>query len=122
VRAFRKAVEVGIPIVGMLVVFGGVLLVSPTQLQLQMIVVLVGVLMIEAGVWGMTKAVLPNERQFVALREEGDRFIGLIRTLNEAKVDHLQQETDQTRTAVDAALEEMHDSVRTMGELAGREV
>jgi len=106
----------------MLVVFGGVLLVSPTQLQLQMIVVLVGVLMIEAGVWGMTKAVLPNERQFVALREEGDRFIGLIRTLNEAKVDHLQQETDQTRTAVDAALEEMHDSVRTMGELAGREV
>jgi hypothetical protein len=121
VRGFRKAVEISIPILGMIVVFGGVLFISPTELQLQMIVVLVGVLMIEAGVWGMTNAVLPNERQFVGLRAEGDRFIGLIRGLNEAKIAFMKEETDETRAAVQVAMEKMHESVRTMGDLAGQE-
>jgi Na+(H+)/acetate symporter ActP len=121
VRSFRKAVEISIPILGMIVVFGGVLFISPTQLQLQMIVVLAGVLMIEAGVWGLTGAVLPNERQFVALREEGDRFIGLIRNLNAAKVGMLREESEQTSAAVQEALDAMHDSVRIMGDLAGQD-
>jgi hypothetical protein len=120
VRGFRKAVEISIPIVGMLVVFGGVLLISPTRLQLQMIVVLVGVLMIEAGVWGMTKAILPNERQYVALRKEGDRFIGLIRKLNAAKVDFMRDDSDPNRTAVEVSRENMHASVDTMAEVAGQ--
>lgn len=120
-RRLRKTIEVGIPIVGMLVVFGGVLFISPTELQIQLLVVLIGVMMIEAGVWGMTKAVLPNERQFIALREEGDRFIGLIRSLNDAKIADNHDGTAETRRAVAAAMEEMHDSVRMMGELAGRE-
>lgn len=121
VRGYRKTVEIGLPILGMLVVFGGVIFVSPTELQIQLLVVLAGVMMIEAGVWGMTKAILPNERRFVALREEGNRFIGLIRILNAAKVIDLREGSDHTRRAVAVALEEMHDSVRTMGELAGQE-
>lgn len=120
-RGIRKAIEVGIPIVGMLVVFGGVLFISPTELQLQLLVVLIGVMMIEAGVWGMTKAILPNERQFVALRDEGDRFIVLMRALNEAKITDNLGSTDRTQAAVEAALEDMHASVRTMGVLAGQE-
>ena len=68
----------------------------------------------------MTKSVLPSERTYVRLREEGDRFIGLIRTLNEAKMEMIGEESEETLAAVDAALEAMHDSVRTMGELAGK--
>jgi len=120
-RGFRKAIEVAIPMVGMLIVFGGVLFVPPSELQTQLMVVLVGVLMIEAGVWGMTTAVLPSERRYVALREEGDRFIGLIRRLNEARIRDRIERTEESAAAVRSALDEMHASVEIMGEVAGEE-
>ena len=56
----------GLPILGMVVVFAGVLAVPPTDLRLQIMVVLGGVLILEAGVWGLTNHFLPNERQYVA--------------------------------------------------------
>jgi len=120
-RTFRKAIEIAIPMVGILVVFGGVLFVPPSALQTQLMVVLVGVLMIEAGVWGMTTAVLPSERRYQALRDEGDRFIGLIRKLNEARIRDRREGTEESAAAVQRVLDEMHGSVETMGEVAGRE-
>jgi hypothetical protein len=101
-------------------VFGGVLFVPPTSLQIQIIVVLVGVLILEAGVWGLTGQLLPNERTYVALREEGDHFISLIRNLNAAAVAR-KTGLEGGDQRFEEALSAMHASVDRMGGLAGEE-
>jgi len=73
-------------ILGVLVIFGGVLWVPSEGVQLQILVVMVGVLALEAGMWGLTQRLVPNERRFFELREEGDYLITLVRELNAAAV------------------------------------
>lgn len=103
----------------MAIVFAGVLFVPRSNLQLQIVVVLVGVLILEAGVWGLTGQLPPNERTFGALRSEGDHFVGLIRDLNRAATarEIREQGNDQR---FDEALAAMHQSVDRMGGLAGK--
>ena len=87
-RKFRRILDIGLPILGILVVFGAVLWpVISLRLQLQVLVVLVGILMIEAGVWKLTSPFLPSERKYNALRSEVDRFIDLVRALNSAALE-----------------------------------
>ncbi len=119
-RSLRRVVELGFPVLGMVIVFGGVLFVSPSNLQLQIIVVLVGVLMLEAGVWGLTSQILPNERTYTALRDEGDHFINLIRNLNTAAVGK-ESGSPGSDQRFDEAKAAMHVSVDRMAELAGEE-
>ena len=122
-RTIRKAVELGTPIVGMLTVFAAVLLIPPANLQVQLVTVLVGVLLIEAGVWGLTNPFLPNERQFLPLREEVDDFIDLVRQLNEAAIKRraVREGTNEAEAAFEATLADLHTSVRRMGQLAAVE-
>ena len=84
-RRIRRAAEIAMPVLGMGIIFGSVLF-GPRNLQLQVLLVLSGILILEAGVWGLTNGLLPNERRYSALREEGDHFLGLIRILNQAAV------------------------------------
>lgn len=119
-RRIRNALQLALPVLGMVVVFGGILMVPPTNLRLQLMVVLAGVLILEAGVWGLTDRILPSERQYGALREEGDRFIGLIRKLNVAAVSRNGGTAGGEATFQDA-LSVMHGSVDLMGEVAGEE-
>ncbi|RMH21880.1 MAG: hypothetical protein D6701_01920 [Gemmatimonadetes bacterium] len=118
-RTLRRTIEVGLPILGMVVVFGAVLAIPATRIQLQLLVVLLGVLMIEAGVWGLTAQVLPNERRYTALRAEVDGFIDLVRELNAAATDDAGAAERSPR--FEAALAKMHASVDRMAELAGQE-
>lgn len=122
-RTIRKAVELGTPIVGMITVFAAVLLIPPANLQVQLVTVLIGVLLIEAGVWGLTKPFLPNERQFLSLREEVDDFIDLVRLLNKAAVDRRihTEIAEGANGTFEEALADLHSSVRRMGQLAGVE-
>jgi hypothetical protein len=80
-RRIRRAIEIPMPFLGMGIIFGAVLF-RPNSLQLQVLWVLSGILILEAGIWGLTNGLLPNERRYSALREEGDHFLGLIRILN----------------------------------------
>lgn len=119
-RRLRKAIEFGLPIVGMLIVFGSLLFVPSNLLQIQVFVVLIGVLILEAGVWGLTTGILPNERRYISLREEGDHFLVLIRGLNQAAVEKNrkgQASTEEFREAVSL----MHASVERMASVAGDE-
>lgn len=122
-RTIRKAVELGTPILGMVTVFAAVLLIPPSNLQIQLVTVLVGVLLIEAGVWRLTNPFLPNERQFLPLREEVDDFIDLVRQLNKAAIDRNSNEegTEEADTMLEETLADLHSSVRRMGQLAGVE-
>ena len=118
-RVLRRAVVLGKPLVGMAIVLGGVLFVPRSNLQLQIVVVLVGVLILEAGVWGLTGQLLPNERTFGALRSEGEHFVGLIRDLNRAATAReIGEQGNDLR--FDEALAAMHQSVDRMGGLAGK--
>ncbi len=123
-RKIRRLIELGLPIIGMVVVFGAILL--PTinlDLQLQVVIALVGILMIEAGVWKLTSPFLPSERKYIALRGEVDRFIDLVRQLNSAvmKSGSESGESGESSSAVLETLDSMHASVEKMGTLAGRE-
>jgi hypothetical protein len=100
------------------IIFGSVLF-GPDSLQLQVLFVLSGVLVLEAGVWGITNGLLPNERYYLQLREEGDHFLGLIRILNEAAV--ARDNGDESDARFRDARAQMHASVERMAEVAGKQ-
>jgi len=106
----------------MVLVFTAILV--PTislNLQLQIIVVLVGLLILEAGVWRLTEKILPNERKYTALREEVDAFIDRIRVLNAQGGKLRAEETVAELEAFQNTISALHESVDRMAELAGRE-
>ena len=121
-RTLRRTVAVALPIVGMILVFLAILLPSISlDLQLQILVALAGILMIEAGVWGLTAKILPSERKFLALRAEVDDFIGLVRELNNRGVALRRSDTPETREGLDQATAACHASVDRMRDVAGKE-
>ena len=119
-RRFRKLIDVSIPIIGAVVVFLAVLLIPDFNLQERLVTVLIGILMIEAGVWKLTSPFLPSERRFVELRKEVDGFILLVRDLNEAGLEARASDTSGSWLRVRGVMDAMHGSVEHMGELAGK--
>lgn len=117
-RTLRQATDKGMPIVGVVVILAAVLFVR--ELRLQLAVVVVGLFLVEAGVWNLSQWLLPNDRQYVGLRAEGDHFILLIRRLNETAVQLKALDNDANRRAFEAAHEAMHESVDRMAQLAGK--
>jgi hypothetical protein len=114
-RKIRRLLEVALPVAGMGVIFGSVLY-GPSSLQLQVLFVLFGILILEAGVWGLANRLLPDERRYIALREEVDHFIVLVPQLNAAAVAKKAGTEDDSQYR--NLLEQMHASVKRMGEVA----
>ncbi len=108
-RKIRRVFDALLPLVGMGIIFSSALFGSPGSLQAQVIMLLVGVLVLEAGVWGLTGSILPNERHYPLLRDETDRFLGLVRALNAAAVErdegeggaHFEESLAEIRASVD---------------------
>lgn len=120
-RSLRKTVAFTLPVLGMVLVFVAILVPAINlNLQLQLGVVLAGLLVIEAGVWRLTAKILPNERQFLALRTEVDDFIGRVRVLNARAVKLRQADTEETRADFRETLDSLHASVDRMAEVAGK--
>jgi hypothetical protein len=117
-RVFRRLIDILVPLTGMGIVLGAVLFV--VQLRVQIVLVIVGILVIEAGIWKVANPLLPNERKFFGLREEGDQFIRLIRRLNRAALDVKAKDTLLNREVLDDLREEMIASVDRMFAVAGR--
>ncbi|MGW8265167.1 MAG: hypothetical protein ACWGSQ_02300 [Longimicrobiales bacterium] len=122
-RNLRKTLAIGLPILGTVLVFLAILMPSiALNLRLQILVVLIGLLIIEAGVWRLTAKVLPSERKFLALRMEVDGFIDRIRVLNAYAVNLRQSYSDTTREAFRETVDALHAAVDRMAEVAGKEV
>ncbi len=121
-RKIRRVIEIALPVAGMGIIFLAVLL-GPDSLQIQVLMVLLGILTLEAGVWGLASRLLPDERRYLGLREEVDRFIVLVPELNTAAVarqgDDVGAEHEQHYRDI---LEQLHNSVRRMGAVAGRDI
>lgn len=118
-RNMRRSVEALLTIVGILIVFGSVLFGNDVGIQIQFMMVLLGVLLMEVGVWGLSSKLIPNERRFTRLRGEGDHMLQLIRELNTAAIAKDRGEEDAKR--FQNTLANMHESVVRMSELAAQE-
>ena len=111
--------EAGLSVLGVLTIFAGLLLVPTEAVQVQIMVVLAGIMALEAGIWGLTQRFLPSDRHFLDLRVESDHFIDLVRDLNKTVIASERGEAD-----ADAQFKEvlalMHESVERLGEVAGK--
>ena len=103
----------------MLFIFVSVLTQYPENVQAQVGVMLIGVLLLEAGVWDLAPKILPDERCYFGLRKELDHMIELTRALNGAAI--AAGETRANDETFRDALARMHTSVDRMAELAGQE-
>lgn len=117
-RSIRRSIDISLTGLGIGVIFTAVFLGSFLTIQVQLPIALVGVLLMEAGVWGLSSKVFPNERRYISLRAEGDHIIKLIRQLNSAAIARDEGRDDGL---FQATLDEMHDSIKRMAELATRE-
>jgi len=117
-RILRQVIDTGLPIVGVCITLGAVLFLE--ALHARVAVVVLGLLMIETGVWKLAHQLLPSERQFHTLRTEGERFLLLIRHLNDAALALQDNDTPETRQAVADIRDMMHQSVERMAEVAGK--
>lgn len=119
VRKHRRIIDTALTGLGIGIIFTVVLLSDSLTLQVQMPLAILGVLLMEAGVWGMSNKFLPNERRFSGLREEGDRMLDLMRELCSAAVARDKGREDDQR--FHAAREKMHASVENMAAIASHD-
>jgi len=118
-RNLRRSIDIALTGLGIGIIFSAVILRGSLDVTAQLPLALIGVLFMEAGVWGLSTKLFPNERRYTKLREEGDAMINLIRELNSAAIAHSSGKEDAKR--FQATLQQMHDSVIRMSDLAGKE-
>jgi hypothetical protein len=102
---------------GVVIILGAVLFLS--EIRIQIAVVMVGLVLIEAGVWKIAHQLLPNDRHYHALRCEIDAFIALSRDLNEAALALKVEDTPENRHTFDEIREAMHRTVDQISDVAG---
>ena len=110
--------EAGLSLLGVLVILGAVLLIKPLRQQLA--VVVGGILLVEAGVWKLAHLVLPEQRQYHALRAEGDWFMGLVRQLNAAALAVKADDSPANRQEFDDIQAAMRQTIDRMAAVAGK--
>ncbi len=114
----RHAIDTGLPFVGVLVILSAVLFVR--GLRVQTPIVVLGILMLEAGIWKLAHQLLPSERTYLALRCEGDQFLGLLRQLNTAALAVQERDTPENHQAFGEVRDAMHQAVERMADVAGK--
>lgn len=59
-RIVRRILDIGLPLAGVVIILSAVLFLQ--EIRSQIAVVLVGIILIEAGVWKIAHQLLPNDR------------------------------------------------------------
>jgi hypothetical protein len=76
--------DIGLPLAGVVIILSAILFLQ--EIRSQISVVLIGIILIESGIWKISNRILPDDRKFFYLRSEIDTFIILYRQLNSAAV------------------------------------
>jgi len=84
----------------------------------RVLLVILGLLIMELGIWQVTAFMFPNQREFKPLRKETEYFLKLVRRLNRASV-AAERGSPNALLEIDRVHEEMHHSVDRMRRLAG---
>lgn len=119
-RKARRFLTFVVPAIGMALVIGAVLL--GESLAVQLFLVVAGLLLTEAGLWRLADPILPDERKYIALREETEHFTALVRQLNTAALALDSGDDSGSRFALDEVQRAMHQSVDRMIDFAGKTV
>lgn len=85
----------------------------------RVLVAVLGLLLMQVGIWQLTATLLPNEREYRPLRKETDYFLSLLRRMNRAAV-AAEGGSDYANAEVERLHAELHHSVDRMLRLAGR--
>lgn len=117
-RRWRRLLDPCVSALGILVILGAVLF--GQELRTQIVVTTCGIVLIEVGVWRLAQRLLPNQRQYYALRAEVDRFLQLVRHLNAAALARKAHDTPETHQALAQVHQEMQQAVERMVTLAGK--
>jgi hypothetical protein len=115
-RRIRGSFHLALTVAGSLLIVYAVL--SIEGMYDRMLVVALGIVLIEAGIWRVTQSLFPNERAFRPLRKETDYFITLVRRLNRAAVNAQRGSSSAVRDMTEVHAE-MYHSVDRMMKLAG---
>ena len=117
-RILRQSLDTVLPFLGVVVILSAVLFLP--ECRGQVAIVVLGMLLLEAGVWQLAHHVLPSERQYLALRYETDRFITLVRQLNAAALMVKAHDSPTHRHAFEDVRYAMQQTVARLCEVAGR--
>lgn len=110
-------IRILLAVVGMGVIFFGVVTSDDPQTQLALIII--GILLIQGGVWTLAQRLVGPKRQFYALRNEVTDFLGLVRNLNAAALEEGAAE-EAAAAERDRIVAEMHARIDRMVAAAGR--
>ncbi|MGH7469860.1 MAG: hypothetical protein ACRENP_18080 [Longimicrobiales bacterium] len=116
-RSIRRFTQVVLSVAGVATV--GYAVFAIDSLWDRSLVAALGLIVMELGIWQVTRAFFPNDREYKPLRHETDYFLKLVRRLNRAAL--LAESGSATaREELDQVEEAMHHSVERMRRLAGR--
>ena len=118
-RGFIRIGDVVLPIVGVLLIVATLL---PNMTPQAIGTIIIGTLLIQAGLSKMSHKFLPEERRFLALRAEGELFLTLMRSLNAVAVQLREDETGEARREFEEVRDAMYKSVERMTEFAGKTI
>ncbi len=118
-KNIRRSIDMCLTGLGIGIVFVSIILGTSLDIRAQLPIALVGVLFIEAGIWGLSAKLVPSQRKYTSLRDEGDHMLSLIRELNAAAIAKDRGTEDAKR--FQQTLEAMHASVVKMSEMASLE-
>jgi hypothetical protein len=116
-RTVRRLSQIFLTASGTGTVIYAVLRVEP--LRDRLLIAALGLIIMELGIWQITRVFFPNEREFKPLREETDYFLKLVRRLNASTV-RLSKGAEGVQADIDRLRDEMHHSVDRMCRLAGQ--
>jgi hypothetical protein len=87
--------------------------------RFQVVAVILGLLVYQTMLLGLFERYLPNERHYLALREETDRLLALVRDLNQAAIAAEAARMDRQRYLA-PIVRRMHETVDRLPTVAGR--
>ena len=117
-RVFQEVMNRGLAFAGVTVVLVAVG-VATSSVGLVAIVV-IGLLMIEVGIWRAKRQFSREKRRYHVLRAEVVQFLALVRQLHNASLQVEQHDTSDTRQARDEILNVMHGTMERVVEATGK--
>jgi len=116
-KAFTRTLDVILPILGVLIIVAALLPDLPSQ---SIGAIIIGTLLIQAGLSKLAHRFMPEERQFLALRAEGDLFLALMRSLNATAVALKHSDSEENRGEFEQVRQAMLECVHRMTGVAGK--
>lgn len=117
-RALRKILDIGLPLAGVVVILSAVLFLQ--EIRSQIAIILIGIIMIEAGVWKISHRFLSNDRKYNHLRNEIDNFIVLCRKLNTVATELRDEDSSENKENFENIRNDLQDCFDRIIEVAGK--